>query len=64
MKILIAWYYFLTNRNNALAQKRLKICSECERRIWFVCGVCGCPLNAKARLPDEPCEHPDGNKWI
>lgn len=53
MKILIAWYYFFTNRNNALAQRRLKICSECENRKWFVCKICGCPLMAKARLTGE-----------
>lgn len=63
MKILIAWYYALTNRNNVLAKKRLKICSECELRKWFVCGVCSCPLNMKARLVDEPCPHPNGDKW-
>lgn len=63
IKILTAWWFFLTNRNNELARKRLKICSECEMRKWFVCSVCNCPLNMKARIPDEQCPHPLGDKW-
>jgi hypothetical protein len=62
-RIALAWWYWITNRNNKLAQERLKICSGCELREWFVCGVCGCPLDTKARLEDEKCPHPDGNKW-
>jgi hypothetical protein len=60
MKILIAWYFWLTNRNDELARQRLKICSGCSYRKWFVCSQCGCPLQAKTRLFEEEC--PVG-KW-
>jgi hypothetical protein len=28
-----------------------------------VCSVCTCPLQMKARLLDEACPHPNGDKW-
>jgi len=63
-RILLGWYFWVTNRNNKLAQERLKICADCELRKGFVCGVCFCPLNAKARIPEEECPHPaELNKW-
>ncbi len=62
-RITLAWWYMLTNWNNELARKRLAICTKCELRKGFFCGVCGCVLNAKARLEDESCPHPDGDKW-
>jgi len=46
-----------------MSRKRLVICSHCEKRNWFMCGECGCPLIAKSRLDDEECPHPDGDKW-
>jgi hypothetical protein len=39
------------------------ICAKCDKRKWFVCSVCTCPLQMKARLLDEICPHPNGNKW-
>jgi hypothetical protein len=54
-RIAIAWYFWLTNRNDEIAQKRLKVCSGCKFRKGFLCGVCMCPLQAKARLLDEEC---------
>jgi hypothetical protein len=63
MKILIAWWFWITNRNDEVARRRLKICAKCEKRKWFVCGICYCPLQTKARLLDSECPHPDGNKW-
>lgn len=63
-QILLGWYFWITNRNNKLAQNRLKICSTCELRVGLVCGVCFCTLQAKARLPEERCPHPtELNKW-
>lgn len=58
--IIVAWWFWLTNRNNKLAQARLLQCSDCEFRIWAVCGKCGCALQAKARLPEEECP---ADKW-
>ncbi len=51
--IIIGWWFFLTNQNSITARKRLKICSTCEFRKWFICGECFCPLNAKARSDDD-----------
>jgi hypothetical protein len=62
-RILLAWWYVLISRNNEVSRKRLVICSHCDKRKRFTCGVCGCPLIAKSRLEDEPCEHPNGDKW-
>ena len=63
MRILLAWWFWFTNRNDEVARQRLKICSMCEKMKWGICKVCGCPLQTKARLLDEICPHPDGNKW-
>lgn len=65
-KILLALWYKITNRNNAMATNRLVECSFCElRKGWFIkrCSECGCVLTLKARIPDEPCPHPDGSRW-
>lgn len=62
-RIPLAWWFWITNRNDEVARQRLKVCAGCELRRWFVCGECGCPLQAKARLLDEECPHPNGNKW-
>lgn len=59
-RILMAWWYWVTNRNNWLSKERLQHCAYCEFRKWFVCGECGCPLQAKSRLMEEEC--PKG-KW-
>jgi hypothetical protein len=63
MRIILAWWYWLTNRNDEIAQYRLKICAHCELLKWGVCTVCGCPIVAKSRLLDESCPHPMGDKW-
>jgi hypothetical protein len=63
IRILLAWWFWITNRNNELAKSRLVICAGCDKRRWVVCGVCGCPLQTKARLEEEECPHPSGNKW-
>jgi len=54
--IILGWWYLITNRGwSPLVYRRLKICSSCQYRKWFVCGECGCVLKAKARLPEEQC---------
>lgn len=56
-RIILAWWYLITNKNNALAKERLEKCAKCKFRVWFVCSECGCPLQAKARSihPDDLC---------
>jgi len=44
----------------ALAESRLRICKTSPHRRRFTCGLCGCLLAAKARLPDETC---DAGRW-
>lgn len=66
MKILIGWWFWVTNRNNKLARERLAICAKCELRKGFVCGVCFCPLIAKARLTgpfDDGCSDTNNQRW-
>jgi hypothetical protein len=63
MRILLAWWFWITNRNDEIARKRLSVCAGCDKRKWFVCGVCGCVLQAKARDLTETCPHPKGDKW-
>lgn len=58
--ILIGWWFWITNRNNTMAKERLKICAVCKFRRVFLCGECGCVLQAKARLPEEKCPK---DKW-
>lgn len=52
-RIIIGWWFWITNQNSKIVKTRLKICSSCEFRKWFVCGECFCPLQAKARSDDD-----------
>jgi hypothetical protein len=54
-RIILAWWYWITNHNDAISRERLQICAQCELRVWFVCGECSCPLQAKSRILDEHC---------
>ncbi len=63
-RIIRAWWYLFTGENKELMKKRLSVCGSCDRRKWFVCGECGCPLKAKASDPENICPHPEGNKWL
>ena len=62
--IIKGWWRKLFKKNNELAEKRLAICKECPHRIvsglssW--CDICGCELDAKARVEDEICHD---NRW-
>lgn len=60
-KIILGWWFWITNRNNKLAQERLAICMPCQYREGKFCGSCGCLLSAKARLPEEQCPY---SKWL
>lgn len=59
-RIILGWWFWVTNKNNPLAQARLNVCSNCEFRKWATCGRCGCVLQAKARIRDEECPE---KKW-
>ncbi len=54
-RIILGWWYWITNRNNELAKKRLDYCLHCPFRVGVTCGECGCLLQAKARLEEETC---------
>lgn len=63
--IIKGWYYYIFNKNEQLARKRIAICKKCKScmriaRIGDICAECGCVLEAKARVKDEQCEL---NKW-
>lgn len=58
--IIIGWWFWITNQYRFIAQDRLKVCAKCIHRKGFLCGLCGCVLQAKARLIDEKCP---ANKW-
>lgn len=60
LNIIFGWWFWITNRNDRLAQERLKICSTCQYRKQFLCGECGCVLQAKARITEELCPR---KKW-
>lgn len=59
-RIVLGWWYWITNTNNEEAQERLLICSQCPFMKLGVCKKCGCALQAKARIHEESC--PD-KKW-
>lgn len=63
--IIKGWFYYIFNKNEQLARKRIAICQKCKScmniaKIGKICAECGCVLEAKARVKDEQCEL---NKW-
>lgn len=61
IRIILGWWFVLTNQNNKIANKRLNVCVYCPHRKGVTCGICGCHLSAKARVPEEECPK---NLWI
>jgi hypothetical protein len=64
--------HFTTSNYNAFVSEeikeyRLKMCKECDQISETLgkisCKQCGCFLEAKAKLVDQSCPHPKGNKW-
>lgn len=57
------WFRF-KDKNNTLYTNRYNKCKTCldleDTPIGEVCGICGCPLKSKLRVPEETCEL---NKW-
>lgn len=58
--ILTGWFLVLTLHETPEAKRRREICQPCIHRKTFRCNLCGCPLIAKTRVPDETC---DAKKW-
>lgn len=54
-RILLGWWFWVTNQNDYMARRRLKNCIPCPERDGMVCGICSCVLQAKARIPHEKC---------
>jgi hypothetical protein len=59
-RIIMGWYYFLTNQKNEMARERLMICVDCPKMSKGLCTSCGCVLQAKARIEEEICPM---HKW-
>ena len=65
INIIKGWWFYLFNKNEQLANKRISICKKCEYCVHIeslgdICDECGCILDAKTRVEDEKCEL---NKW-
>ena len=65
ISIIKGWYFYIFNKNEQLAKKRIAICKKCNSKthidmVGDICAECGCVLEAKARVKDEQFEL---NKW-
>ena len=54
------WWRRITRKSNPEAEKRLKICMECDDKIElapgeYICGHCGCFLKAAVLADDKKC---------
>lgn len=62
--IIIGWYLKIFNKHSDLATYRLNICKKCPYKIKVlkqdICDLCGCILDAKARVEEEQCYD---NRW-
>lgn len=38
-----------------MSLKRMKHCKTCEHNIKGKCGICGCILKLKTRVPESEC---------
>lgn len=47
---------FPTPETEATAKERAKLCASCSKNKFNVCILCGCPLSAKTRSPEEKCD--------
>lgn len=61
LTILKSIWFNLTGKYENLAERRLEICKNCDKKINIkyvgdVCDVCGCILDNKTRIEDEHCD--------
>lgn len=55
-RIATGFAYLAAGVNNELSEQRLKICYNCPKLVGgIICGICGCSVAAKTRLPGESC---------
>ena len=58
--IIKGTYYNITNKEQKVANQRLKICNKCNHKKYIgkvgICDQCGCILESKTRVKDEHCE--------
>ena len=46
-------------------EERLRICSDCDRRIALTCTLCGCYIQARAAKKKLECPYDRGGpKWV
>ena len=57
--ILAGWSNVLWSNETirAVAHERAAVCAVCDKNKKNWCTDCGCWIPAKARSPDEVCEH-------
>ena len=62
-EIISGWKNLLTNFNPDFikeAERKASICAKCEKNIFNICIMCGCPLAAKTSSEQSICNL---NKW-
>ena len=40
-----------------MARQRARLCAVCSKNKFNICILCGCPLPAKTRSPEEKCDN-------
>jgi hypothetical protein len=46
-------------------EMRLAVCGDCEAlHETVLCAYCGCFVLFRARVQEQSCPHPRGNKWL
>jgi hypothetical protein len=60
-----AYNYLAQGVNEELMEERMKICNNCPHFVGgLVCQQCGCPMHAKARLPEVECADTQNKRWL
>jgi hypothetical protein len=55
---------FSLRAGDAVYRARLDICASCTGlREEVLCAYCGCLVQFRARLKNNYCPHPSGDKW-
>lgn len=62
-EITDGWKNLLTTKDGYIiteAKRRADICSNCNKNVFNICIMCGCPLSAKTHSVLSDC---DLKKW-